>query len=351
MSEKQDRVIWADYARVLATFSVVFLHAASPIVDKYNQLPKADWMIGNIYDSAVRMCVPLFFMLTGYLLLDKEETLGTFFQKRINKVVIPLVIWSVFYILWGHYAGGKWPLTPDRFYIVLFGPAYYHLWFPYTLIGLYLYLPILRILAKYADGHLLYYYLALWFLASSLIPVIERTSGLDSTVDLVAISGFAGYLLLGFVGGRIVVTKKVAVLAALTYLVCASITALGTYWLTANNEGKFSGAFYDFLSPNVILLSLSIFLLVKYLVTRFSFTTNQSLLSIIGSVSAASLGIYLIHPIFLDLIQMAPPGLWLNTWEKEPAYSVPVTGLAVFLFSYATISILRRNRILARLAP
>jgi surface polysaccharide O-acyltransferase-like enzyme len=351
MPENQDRVAWADYARVLATFSVVFLHAASPLVDEYNQLLKADWMIANVYDSAVRMCVPLFFMLTGYLLLEKEETLGTFFRKRINKVVIPLVIWSVFYILWGHYTGGKWPLTPDRFYNVILGPAYYHLWFPYTLIGLYLYLPILRIIARFAGGRLLYYYLALWFLASSLIPVIERASGVDSTLDLLAISGFAGYLVLGLVAGRIVVTRKLAFLAALLYLVCVAITALGTYWLTEDNGGEFSGAFYDFLSPNVILLSLSAFLLVKYLVTSFSFTTDPRLLSIIGSLSAASLGIYLVHPVFLDLLQMASSGFWLSTWHKVPAYGVPVTALAVFMFSYITIAILRRNRILAKLAP
>jgi surface polysaccharide O-acyltransferase-like enzyme len=98
--EHEKRSVWVDYIRVIASFSVILLHSTAPLIFKYGDLPLTHWMIGNIYDSAVRMCVPLFFMISGYLLLDKNESLVSFYKKRFNKIVPPLIAWSFFYVLW-----------------------------------------------------------------------------------------------------------------------------------------------------------------------------------------------------------------------------------------------------------
>ena len=71
--EIKTKHIWADYIRVVATFCVVFLHSASPLLYRYNELPELYWMIGNIYDSSVRMCIPFFFMLSGFVIAFSYE--------------------------------------------------------------------------------------------------------------------------------------------------------------------------------------------------------------------------------------------------------------------------------------
>ena len=43
----------------------------------------------------VRACVPLFVMMTGVLLLPVRAELGDFYRKRIGRIVVPLVFWSV----------------------------------------------------------------------------------------------------------------------------------------------------------------------------------------------------------------------------------------------------------------
>ncbi|MBD2598484.1 acyltransferase family protein [Nostoc spongiaeforme FACHB-130] len=89
-SKYENRLIWADYVRVIANFFVIFLHSAAPLLYQFKKIPDSYWITGNIYDSGVRMCVPLFFMLSGYLLLEKQETLETFFKKRFKRIFIPL---------------------------------------------------------------------------------------------------------------------------------------------------------------------------------------------------------------------------------------------------------------------
>jgi len=55
-------------------------------------------MIANIYGSIARISVPLFFMMSGYLLLPRTESLRSFYTKRMPKVVLPFIFWSVIYL-------------------------------------------------------------------------------------------------------------------------------------------------------------------------------------------------------------------------------------------------------------
>jgi surface polysaccharide O-acyltransferase-like enzyme len=57
---------------------VVFLHSAGPVLYKYNEVGPSNWFVANVYDSIVRVCVPLFFMISGFLLLYKDESLAEF---------------------------------------------------------------------------------------------------------------------------------------------------------------------------------------------------------------------------------------------------------------------------------
>ena len=141
-------ILWVDYIRVAATFLVVQLHAVHPILENYNELPLLRWWTGNIFYSMSTICIPLFFMLTGFLLLGKTDSLSVFFSKRINKVLIPLLIWSGFYILWKAFYERSITISLYTFYSLLFCPVYHHFWFLYTIIGLYLFLPILRIIVQ-----------------------------------------------------------------------------------------------------------------------------------------------------------------------------------------------------------
>jgi len=349
--EPTHRQIWVDYIRVVATFCVLILHTSAPLLTRYNALPTSHWMVGNIFDSSARMSVPIFFMLSGYLLLEKDEPLHIFFKKRFIKVGIPLIVWSLIYIPWNDYFRWGPKISINNLYEIVLTPTYYHLWFLYAITGIYLIMPILRVVVQQSSTSLLYYYILIWFLAVSIIPTAEKITGVMSKIDLSAISGYSGYLVLGLLIGKIRLTKRIAVAAGFLSVGCVMVTITGTYLLIARNHGIFSNNYYDFLSPHIVLLSVAIFVLIKYIVVNVRAFSNERLLSIIESISFACLGIYLIHPIFLDLLANGYLGFTLNCFQQHPIVNIPLIAVTTFVLSYASVIVLRQIPVVKKITP
>lgn len=343
--------MWIDYVRAIACFMVVVLHAAAPLLYQYNQLPLGYWFIGNLFDSLVRACVPLFFMLSGFLLLQKDECLPSYFSKRFSKLFIPMVFWSVFFVLWGSIVEkGSLPVLRD-FYSLVLRPSYYHLWFLYALVGLYLFVPILRKVTNSADNNLLIYYCLIWFMAVSIIPFMEKISGLDSIIDLNSISGFIGYFVLGLILGKKDISSRVFFISVIIFSLMVVITTLGTYYLTLKNEGVFSDYLYSYLAPNTVIAAATCFILIKYLAIHSKLLQNALILKIIKEVSHCSFGIYLVHTVFLYLLKDGSFGFKVSAFSGDPLFYVPLTSLAVFLLSFFVILIIRRIPIIKLISP
>lgn len=154
---KKNNIVWVDIIRIVAILLVIVLHAATPLVYSFNKIPNNDWWIANIYHSISNVCVPLFFMISGYLLLDKDEPVKTFLHKRISKVLIPLAIWTLVYLLWNKYYNNIELNLMFSLIKSIIEPAHYHLWFLYTILGLYLFIPILNIFIRHSSEKIKYY--------------------------------------------------------------------------------------------------------------------------------------------------------------------------------------------------
>ncbi len=164
-SHKKEFTPWVDLVRVTAMFLVVTIHVSGQLTNVWGQIPDDQWMIANMYGSIARISVPLFFMVSGYLLLPRSESLGSFYTKRMPKVVIPFVAWSVIYLSW---MCGSQPgtCTPDslRPYLLL-QRSYFHLWFLYSLISIYFIFPVLRLMIRpETDKKVLWYLIGLWLI-------------------------------------------------------------------------------------------------------------------------------------------------------------------------------------------
>ena len=274
-----------------------------------------------------------------------------FFSKRMDKVLVPLIAWSLIYVFWEAYYEGSEAISFSSFYNILLEPAYYHLWYLYAIIGVYLFLPILRVIIDKTDHNLLHYYLLLWFVAVAIIPIGENITQVSSEIDLFSISAYSGYLVLGFVIGKMQISKKIAISALFIFIISAAVTATGTYLLTVRNDGVFSEYFYGYMTPNVILMSTSMFILTKYFISKVDAFASDRMLSILKSFSAASFGIYLIHPIFLYLLEVGDLGIVISGFEGNPAISIPVTAVTTFFLSYVTILLLKKVPVVNKISP
>jgi surface polysaccharide O-acyltransferase-like enzyme len=88
---------WLDFVRWIATIAVITIHVAAPYLYKYGSIPMLNWNFYNFIDSLTRFAVPFFVMLSGALLLNRNDSLKDFLFKRFSRVLIPFLFWSIIY--------------------------------------------------------------------------------------------------------------------------------------------------------------------------------------------------------------------------------------------------------------
>ena len=195
MSEEKEfqPVQWVDFARLIAAFLVVLAH-----IEGWGAGP--DWASFFFYTIS-RIGVPFFFLMSGYLLLSKEEDVSVFLKKRALRIAIPFLVWSVLYdLLYSRpfeVDGVTFEGVLRMFVRILRGPRGGHLWFVYSLLGLYLLTPILRVFVSKAKPSELYYFIGLWFLAAPILYIVEGLTPLRNGFDIYYVGGYVGYFLIG----------------------------------------------------------------------------------------------------------------------------------------------------------
>ena len=95
------RMAELDLLRCLAILMVVTLHAAAPLLSDPSLLGTPAWYFCLLLDPFSRTGVPIFFMLSGFLLLRDPRTLqvGPFYRRRLPRLAVPLVLWNLIYAL------------------------------------------------------------------------------------------------------------------------------------------------------------------------------------------------------------------------------------------------------------
>jgi surface polysaccharide O-acyltransferase-like enzyme len=315
------------YLRILACFMVILLHVAAT---DFHELD-VKWWPANFWDSLTRICVPLFFMISGAGLLTKREPLSTFLRRRFLKILPPLVFWSLFYLGWRAYNGefSSSPLTS-----MLSRPQPYPLWYLYALIGLYAFTPILRAFFQNSTNSEKQWFLAACFATSSVLPMFNTVSALPScspfeavdltnTYSLSYFTGYAGYFVLGayIYDARV---SRIPCIAA--FVLLSATTAIATYFVTVNS-GQPCPAFYAYGTPNVVLASASFFALFMTLEKR-----EPS--KLVETISSCTLGIYCLHMIFLETLL---PRMSLITSTPILWVLPPLKAALIFVLCFAII--------------
>jgi len=104
MNYTRTRILWIDIIRIIAIAMVIEMHAGDKIVYLWGKAPIRNsaivswWLTGVTFKSLASVCVPLLFMLSGYLLLSSQDSIFTFFKKRLIKIIIPLIVWADLYM-------------------------------------------------------------------------------------------------------------------------------------------------------------------------------------------------------------------------------------------------------------
>ena len=343
------RLYWIDFMRVVAIFLVIFIHVSADLLYGWGKVSPGNWMIGNIYDSLARVSVPLLFMISGFLLLGKNEPVKDFFLKRSIKVLIPFIAWTLIYLFWRCNVNGGVCTKKVITRLILFEGTAYHLWFLYVLLGLYLITPFLRIITTSGQKRILWYLVALWLVFQTGVAILDKVWGLSLGITVPMATGYIGYFVLGHLLSEIQLGRGGIVLSLITCLAGIIATAAGTYFISSQ-AGKFDGFFYEYLSLNVIVASISAFLLLKSLATQ-----NESgegfFQKAVTQLAAGTFGIYLIHVMILDIIGGRIPLIHFNVEMGNPVWSIPLVSVVAFFASFCAVYVLQKIPFLNRIVP
>lgn len=345
---KKEFIPWPDLIRVVATLLVVMVHVSGQITNVWGQVPVRDWLIANVYGGIARVCVALFFMISGYLLLPRQETLGAFYRKRMPKVLIPFVVWSLIYAGWfckDH------ACTPQIVWNLFFvWGAYYHLWFLYSLIGIYLILPVLRLMTRTgADQRILWYLFGLWLIFQPGLSIAKQFWGFNTKLGAPLTTGFIGCFILGYLLGDWILSRRVVIVSAAAWLLGTLVTILGTYWMTSQS-GKFEGFFYDLISLNVIVASAGAFLVLRW-IGETKLSASSKIRDTTRSLATASFGIYLVHVLVIEILGSWIPGFHFDTFIGNPLWSIPLLVGIVFILSFLIVRLLQKVPLLNLIVP
>jgi surface polysaccharide O-acyltransferase-like enzyme len=325
-----------DLIKLTACLLVITVHITGVnLVD----IASPEWTITNVYESFSRVCVPLFFMVSGATLLPRNHSLGEFLKRRFLRIFPPLLFWSFVYIGYYYYSKG-WDLRAWGAYysFVLWKPSATHLWYLYALIGIYPFIPLISKIYNNSSDTEKIYFLALWFVISTVVPFLGSAYSIRPNLSvyyLQTIGGYIGYFFLGAfameIGRR--PHRSIPWISAAIYVLSSMLIAVMTYRFSMA-VGKWITVFQAYLTPLVAVGALGLFTLLMSL--RLHLTELQG--RALASFAQCSLGVYCIHIIVRDELARVD----ITAAHSPYTLMVPAVAMLVMGISWLAIFIARK---------
>ena len=292
-------IFYFDVLRVLSMFGVLFMHLSAA---RLAMVESRGFIAVCTADSLAFIAVPIFFLISGALLLGSPKTddPDILLKTRLPRIAVPLFFWSVITLaipLAADLVHGRAPDFGTFFSAVphIFAhEAAIPYWFLYFLIPLYLLSPALRVLAKGLDGKG-WKYLACLALAVTAYETVKtilpypQDMNLEILERLFLLSGCMAYFLFGF---RLH-TKDLHVSTPGLVLFILADTALITVCtvLHSRAQGALDQSFQSYNLLYSAALSAAVFLLAKQNAERLPNGAKR----VFSWLSARSFGVYLAH--------------------------------------------------------
>ena len=362
---QKEHIVWLDVIRLAAILMVIGVHCIDPfyISPAMRGIPEyTHW--ATVYGSLFRPSVPLFTMMTGLLLLPVRQPLGTFYKKRIFRILFPVLIWSVLYNMFPWFTGvlglpeniigdffcytqgHESQALGDSLKDVAMIPFQFsfkenHMWYMYLLIGLYLYMPFFSAWVEKATRKEMRAFLAIWFVSlflpymSAYIAPYFGVGYLfgESTWNAYGLfyyfAGFNGNLLLGHYMKKGNDWSMARTLATSVILFGAGYCITYTGFAAAAADSMSTEAdmelFFTFCSPNVAMMTAAVFLLMQKIRIR-----RQTIVRLLANMTKCGFGIYIVH-YFL----VGPFFLLIGPSSLPIPLQVPVMAVCIFAVAWA----------------
>lgn len=306
MQTTKKRVAWLDTVRALAIVLVICNHS----IERAYALGSLEEMLGYALHSRLialsfftlaRLGVPLFFFLSGYLLLDRDYDAAAtkrYFKRNVLGLLVTTEIWILGYNLFNSWQNGT-AVQPDLLWknmLLLQNVDMSHMWYMPVILGIYLFVPFVANALRGSDVKSLYLpalaafvYLFVRAELNVLLAACGRQA-LGSALDVSFSGGSYGfYLIVGYLVKKGVFDRVPNLALWVAVPVCYGSTLAVECFSYA--RGVKYNVWYD--NATLLLAALALFLLLA---------RKQPVWPGLESLSRCSFGIYLVHNLILILL-------------------------------------------------
>ena len=351
----KQRIAYLDYLRVFACFLVMLVHAAenfygaggeSDMAGPVSMLQnEGDRLWVSLYDGISRISVPLFFIVSAFLLapMPAGMTTGQFYRRRFTHILPPFFVFILLYstlpVLWGQTTTDI--MFTDLSRVLLnFPTAAGHLWFMYPLISIYLFIPIVSPWLEKATAKEERWFILL-FLISTCMPYLNRFCGevwgecfWNGYHLLWYFSGYLGYLALAhYIRVHLDWSRSRRLAWGWPLFIVGSAFTIWSFYTQAVPgvllETPVLEVGWAFCTLNCVVATTGCFLL-------FTCIEKKSAPAIITRTSKLSYGMYLMHIFWL--------GFWVGiikgTLALPSVAAIPAIAGATFVCCYITCRIM-----------
>lgn len=335
-------ILYYDILNILACISVVYMHS-NGIVHTYSDT--SAWRQSMFVESVCYWAVPVFFMLSGATLLNYQERYTTkiYLKRRLVRVGIPFIAWSIISLIWKCYSGTLIVKRSAREIIsLIFNSEIENVyWFFIPLFSIYLSIPVLAKIRQ--ERKMLKYMLICGITTYSILPTICALMGIKYNNNFLfpLAGGYIIYVILGYYISTMDIERRKRYCIYILGIFCLALRYCSTVVLS--EEGELYTMFWGYTNFPAVGLSLSVFVLFKY-IDWARYINKEKVKRLIISISASSFGIYLIHMFVLNEI-----------WEYGvTGYSLKWRVLGaplVYIFCLGVIQVIKRIPVLNKLVP
>lgn len=314
----QSKINWIDNLRGIACLMVVMIHTTTWYVTNAHSISHVNWDIANILNSASRVSVPLFFMISGFLFFGERSAQPKHFMRIASCLLFYSAIALLYITLFTSINAGL------SLKYLLQKPVFYHLWFFFAIIVIYLVSPLIQV--KNVSGKMLLALMVVIGVVANPNTVSQKIGGFEWLPVNLYISGDTFYYILyGMLGraiGMMDTQKRVLNgLCAAIFIIGVVIISRGTLY-ELQWRGNFADTWYLYCGPMVFICAVSLLTLVKN-------TLNARPLPWLGFISRHSLGIYGFHALVIHALRTR--GVELKNWPLLDIVWIFAATLAVSL--------------------
>lgn len=344
-SQWPEKIGYLEALRILAVILVIFNHTDGFFLYFTNTHNPLTYFWSLFLSVLCRVNVPLFFMISGALLLEKQESVSKLYKKRVARFVIVIIVFSFLQYVVDVLRGRIKEVSPVLFLQgILEGNIEETYWFLYAYLGMLLLLPLLRRLAVIMEERDFYYLFFLEGVFGVGIPVLFLMTGMELPSGLFILPANIFYMLTGYwlaKHGLKRVDRKAFRGSCFILILLIGLGSLIVRMHAVMNQGVYSQRDLDCLTP---LLAVAVFRVVQCGSSLFPWKENfRGVVLLAGS---CSFGIYLIEQLIRILLLPVYRYLTEHSFGIV-ACSVYVSG--TYLIGFGIVCIMKKIPVLRKL--